>query len=420
MFRTRWAGLAALLALAACQDPVAHRTSRETLEISELSEGAGVFHRYVAVGTSISMGWQSDGAVGSDQENSWPAQLAAATGRPLTQPLIADPGCRSPLAAPLASGVRRSGEGAGASPASFACTPLLPGIELPTRNLAIAAATTRDALMTTPELQGDPFYRKLYPLVLPPGETQLSAALAHNPKAISVEFGGNEVLNARSGIAIPGVTLTPVATWMPQYTELVSRLAGVKHGVLVGLIRDVATFPSFRRGAELWADRATFLAAFHVSVDANCDGSQNLLFVPVRVPTAVGTGLAFRARGLPPYVLSCADGGLGAQDFVLTPSEAGVVNATMAAMNAHIAAEANRVGFAHFELEALYGRSDLKPPFSVIQLMTSASPYGAYTSLDGIHPNAMGHRELARAAAAALNTRYNLGIPTPGAFIASR
>lgn len=225
------------------------------------------------------------------------------------------------------------------------------------------------------------------------------------------------MLNARSGIAIPGVTIVPFATWAPQFTQLVDAIAAkVKRAVLVGLINDVGSFPSFRRGDELWADRATFLAAFHVTVDASCDASPNLVFVPVRVPTAVATGLALRQRGLPPFVLTCADGGLGVQDFVLSPAEQGVVNASLAAMSAHIRQAAARAGFAYFDLEALYGRSDLKPPFSVVQLMTSATPYGAYISLDGIHPNAAGHLVLAQSAAQALNATYGLGIPAPTSF----
>ena len=41
------------------------------------SEGRGVFQRYFAIGTSVSMGWRSDGVVAASQATSWPAQLAA-------------------------------------------------------------------------------------------------------------------------------------------------------------------------------------------------------------------------------------------------------------------------------------------------------------------------------------------------------
>jgi hypothetical protein len=325
------------------------------------------------------------------------------------------------LAAPLASGVRISGESAAQPSAQAACAPLEPGIELPQANVAIHGATTLNALQTTPDNNPDVFGAKLYSRVLPPGETQISAALRQNPKFVSVELGANEVLGARSGVAIPGTTIFPYTQWAPLYTTLVDRVAReVGRGLLVGLITDVGNFPSFRTGAELYADRLTFLGGFHVQVSSDCQSSENLIFVPVRVPTAVATGLGQKARGLPPFVLSCADGGLGVQDFVLTPMEARIINNTLAEMTQHIIATANRHGFALMHLEALYGRPDLKPPFSVVALMTSPQPYGQYISLDGIHPNALGHALLAKAAAQAINNRYNYGIPTESSVIAAR
>ena len=411
---------ATALALAACTDSPVSPSLSGTPSAASFSEGRGAFQRYVAIGTSISMGVASDGAIAASQTESWPAQLARMAGREMTLPLIDGTGCRSPLRAPLATGVRISGEGAGQSPATLSCSPNAEGIELPAQNLAINGAQTSDALFTTPENITDAGNRLVYQRVLPPGETQLSALVKQNPKIVSIEFGGNEVLNARSGIAIPGATLTPVHVWAPLYTQLVNAVAEVtKHAVVVGLIRDVGTFPAFRRGSELYADRAMFLGAFNVAVSADCDGSDNLLFVPVRVPTAVGTGLALRARGLGPFTLSCAGGPAHVQDFVLTPAEAAIVNAQMAVMTAHIRAEADSAGFAYTELEELYGRADIKAPFSVVQLMTSMQPYGAYISLDGIHPSAEGQRVIAEAAARALDARYGFGILS-SALIASR
>jgi hypothetical protein len=428
--RNGWttAAIAAALVLAACaRDASAPAGSGNGISgsgdaataLSQGSDGRGVFHRYVAIGTSVSMGVQSDGVYASAQETSWPAQLARMAEREITQPYIDGTGCRAPLVAPLASGIRTSGEGAGQDAATLSCSALRSDVEKPVQNLAIAAARTSDALFTTPENITDAGYKHLYSRVLQSGQTQVSSMVAQNPKFVSVEFGGNEVLNARSGIAIPGATIVPVSAWAPLYDRVLDEVESVtKMAVVVGLIQDVATFPGFRRGAELYAERATFLGAFHVQVAADCDGSSNLLFVPVRVPVAVGTGLARRRAGAPPFVLSCAGAPLGVQDYVLTPSEAAVVNDQLAAMNAHIASQASTRGFAHFELESLYGRADLKPPFSVIAFMTSASPYGAYISHDGIHPNGEGSRIIAEAAAAAINSRYNLGISP--AFIASR
>ncbi|MGH7695122.1 MAG: hypothetical protein ACRENH_09075, partial [Gemmatimonadaceae bacterium] len=79
-------------------------------------------------------------------------------------------------------------------------------------------------------------------------------------------------------------------------------------------------------------------------------------------------------------------------------------------MNANIQSEANARGYAFFELEALYGLP--KGPFSVVSLMTSATPYGSNISLDGLHPSPSGHAILAQAAMQVINARYNLGIVT--------
>lgn len=413
MSRYPLAGLVTIaLAASACSDSVAPVTAGRT-PLPHASEGRGVFHRYVAIGTSISMGFASDGVVAADQASSWPAQLAALAGRDLTQPYIDGTGCRSPLRAPLASGIRLSGEAAGASPPSLSCAALRPDVTLPVQNTAIAAALTQDVLYTTPENITDANYATLYSRVLLPGMTQVTSMMAQHPKFVSVELGGNEVLGARNGVAIPGITMFPVSAWKPLYHAVLDSVQQTaKMAVVTGLIADAGSFAGFRRGDEMWADRATFAAAFNVTVSPDCAGSPNLLFVPVRVPVAVATGAAYARAGLGPYTLVCSGAGPTTPDYVLTPDEIAVVNAQLAEMSAHIRAEAEHRGLAYFELDALYGRSDLKPAYSVLAQMTSASPYGPYISLDGIHPNALGSKVLADAAAHAINARYDLGIPT--------
>ena len=406
--RSVFAAALSLLSVAACSDSIAPaRTPHTALSPAsdadlDRSGGRGVFNRYVAIGTSVSMGWQSDGVVAATQETSWPEQLAELAHRTITQPYIDGTGCRSPLIAPLASGRRVSGEGAGQDPATLSCSPLRADVVQPVQNLAINAATTADALFTTPENTTDASNRQLIGRVLQPGMTQVSSMIAQNPKLVSVELGGNEVLNARSGIVIPGVTVVPFATWAPLYDQVLDEVGSVaKEAVIVGLIDDVASFPAFRRGDEMWQTRAYF-GALHVTVADDCAGSANLLFVPVVVPTAVG-----RAAVLGSSKLDCADSGMTKQDFVLSPAEAGAVNALLAQMNAHIREEAERRGFAYFALQELYGRSDIKGPFNPIALMTSLEPYGSYISLDGVHPTAAGARILAEAAARALDARYD-------------
>jgi hypothetical protein len=328
-------------------------------------------------------------------------------GRQPTLPLIAGPGCKSPFAAPVISFRRRSGESVAAPENSLSCAPNAPGVQLPTQNLAIDGALTSEALYVTP-MGKSGFRRQAWLRILPPGETQVTAMEQQNPKFVLVELGANDILGVHSGMVIEGVSYVPFAVWAIAYDVILDRVGAVtKQALLVGLGRHIAELSSLRRGSEFWADRAAFLSAFHVEVHANCDGSNNLLVVPALVPAAVANGLGRKAAGLSPFVLSCAEGPAGAPDRILTPSEVAVVDAQLALMSDHIRAQAAARGYAFVELEALYGLP--KTPFSVVALMTTATPYGPNISLDGLHPSAAGHTIIAEAAARAIEDRYNVG-----------
>jgi GDSL-like lipase/acylhydrolase family protein len=414
-----------LVALAgACTDsrlPTEGPISRDLTPLASESEGRGVFHRYVAIGTSVSMGVQSDGVYWESQTTSWPAQLARLANRELSLPLIEAPGCGAPLKERLSTGVRISGEAAGAPADGRVCAPLQEGITLPAGNVAIDGARTRDALFSTTATYAGTLRGRQYERVLPPGETQVSAMLAQNPKVVSVELGGNEVLGARSGIFLPGVTVELVSVWKPLYTQVLDAVEGTaKHAVIFGMIDDAMEFPGFRTAQELWDARATF-APFNVAISEDCGtiNATNVLFVAVRVPDAAARGAASARAGTGPHVLNCfnAPSASGVQDFVLTAGEVALLNAQIAEMDAFIRDEAERRGFAYTRLGALYSEANVKAAFSAITLMTSTQPYGPNISLDGIHPSAAGARILADAAAAALNARYDLGIPLSSASL---
>jgi hypothetical protein len=351
---------------------------------------------------------QSDGLVAATQATSWPAQLAAAAGRTLAQPYIDGAGCRSPLVAPLALGTRVSNEGAGDDPAKLSCSALRSDVFLPVDNVGLNGARANDALYTTPENITDQGNAKIYGRVLQPGQTQISTMMARNPKIVSVELGANEVLNARSGIAIPGGDLATVEEFIGNYDKVLDSVQKVtKMAVVAGLIDGLGHAAAFRTGSELYNDAGEF-SNFGITVAEDCKDNPNLIFVPVRVPVAVATAAAVGS-----YTLSCTAGGQFDQDFVLTPAEVSIVNGEMHAMTAHIQAEAARRGFAYFALGTLYDRNDIKGPFSVSAIMFSPKPYGDYFSLDGLHPSALGQTILARAAAQALNDTYSLGISLP-------
>lgn len=409
----RYLALAAIALLAAaCMDDAAPTTAPQvSASIEEGTGASAAIGRYVSVGTSISMGWASDGVVAASQYQAWPAQFARMAGVSFNMPLLQLPGCRAPMAAPLASGLRISGEPVQIAPGAVGCSGLARDARVPFQNLAMSSATTYEALYVTPETRNDPFYSRLYSRIYPPNTTQLQAAFIAQPTFMSIEFGANEVLGSRDGRAIPGVTLYPVNIWQQLYAGLVGTVRrNVPQGVVVGLIRDVSSFPAFRRGREMWADREAFLRRFNVQVLPNCLDNPNLISVPFVVPATVAAGVAAAKQGLPPVPLSCTAGPATAVDYILDPSEVAIVNTQLAQMNAFILAMAEQTGYAKFDLEVLYGMSAIKPRFSVVNLMLTATPYTAYISLDGFHPSALGQTVLARAAVAAVNRKYGFGI----------
>ena len=400
--------VAACLVLTACQD-VTNPIPTSPIAGQNESEGRGFAQRLVTIGTSISAGTCSDGNIASCQNMSYVAQLVRMYDRQPTLPLIGGTGCKSPFAGPIIGFKRISGESVAAPEASLSCAPNEPGVVLPTQNLAIPGALTQDALTTRPEDRTDAYSSQLYRRILLEGSSQVSAAIAQNPKFVIVELGANDILGIHSGVVIPGASFVPFNVWAAQYNAVLDQVETVtKQGLLVGLGREISKLSSLRRGSELWADRAAFLSAFNVDVNANCDGSANLLVVPAVVPAAVAQGLGRRQAGAPPFVLSCAEGAFNVQDRVLTPAEAAAVDAQLVLMSDHIRGQAAARGYAFVELEVLYGLP--KPTFSVVSFMTGGTPYGPNISLDGLHPSAAGHTIIANAAARAIDDRYNVGL----------
>ena len=381
---------------AACNDD--SRTTAPAVENTSAPEAADRSFsfsqtKYVAIGTSISMGWASNGVYSGSQLVSWPALLSFGSLHPISLPLIQSPGCQSPIVAPLGGGVRLSGESIAGS---TTCAPNVAGVTLPTQNVGLASAIAIDVVSSTPEAVAVKY--PWFARVLPPGTTALAAALSQHPTIVSVELGGNEVLNATSGLIAPGVTVVPFPFFVQPY-DIALNAIGATHAqvVLAGLPRSGRNLAALRLGSEIWADRAEF-AALHVDVSPDCDGSQNYINVSIKSLNMALTGAFTSANGYPNPVYSCADVP-GTPDQVLTPSDMVILDGMLGDIDDHIRQQAAARGYAYFSLGALFERPDLKPAkYSVISQLSSQSPYGPYTSLDGIHPNALGHTILAIAA----------------------
>lgn len=413
----RWAHVlyaAMALSLVACE------SDRAT---SNGPTSQGDFRRYVAMGTSISMGVQNgDNAVlYTTQLTSWPSQLARQAGAAnFNLPLLKGPGCFPPLIAPLALSRTLNST----PPGDTTCAGLLFGTPAPSagfvaNNVAISGATTIYADSLTPELAvsgsapgntSSVFRGKAYPLILPPGKTQVTAMLQQNPTFVSVELGANDVLSTVSGVAIPGATFVPYAAWQPVYDRIIDRVASTGAKAILVTVPNVSNIIAMRTGAELFADSVAFRTNYKVNISSNCAGSPNLVFTSLKVTGTVSAA----SRSPTPLTLSCADAP-GTQDFVLTPSEVAVVTATVNEMNAHITDLATARGWALLDANQVLAEFvSLKPAYSVVKQLTCVLPYGQFIGLDGVHPNAAGQTKIANAAIVAINAKFGFDIPLVG------
>ena len=396
--------LAASVLLAGCGDlvsPTRARSAPGRASFDVAPTAQSIFARYVALGTSNSMGVQSAGIYAPGQRAAWPAQLAARVGVPFSLPLVQDPGCGPPLLPPLVADAVLVGAFGNdlVTAVMNTCAPLRADVTLPANNVAISGADVHDALYSTIASEGTTTRTGiLYSRVLLPGQTQVSAMVAQRPTFVSVELAANDVLPASTGRIS---AMTPYADWERDYDQVLAAVQSTgARGVLVGLPNNAANFPSIRRARELFNEWPSLLA-LGITVSFNCYFSSNYLFVPGYVLTLLSKT---------PTTATCSDTP-GAADYVLTSSDMNAINARMAQMNAHMQAKAAENHYAYFSLDAVYGLP--KPSFRISDLLFSNTPFGTYISLDGVHPSSQGQALLAAAAAQAVSTTYGVPIGVP-------
>ena len=382
-------------------------------------KGRDSFARYVAIGTGISMGVRSAGVVYESQLQSWPALLATQAGALFDAPLLRTPGCSPPLIAPLRE--ERYLSGAVITTRDSSCAGALGTYTAPRSVLAIPGSTWYTALHFTPKLVAtttlplDVVDRALYPLVLAPTQSQVTAMVVSAPTLVSLELGFGEVLGAATTGQMVAATsykqVTPF-TYVPavladsQIAAIADSVKRTGAKVLVANVPRVTAIAALRAGDELWQERAA-LATFGVTVNADCNGNTNRLvtrIVPILAAVARSSGTA--------QSLSCADVP-GAADHVLTPANIVTLNAVVDAMNVQLTAIAAANGWALLDLNAVAQQFVTgRPAYKAGVQLSCSYPYGQFVSLDGVHPTAAGQQLIANAAALALNAKYGFALPT--------
>jgi len=385
------AALAAALVAAGC-------SSLDPIERPAPVTGNADFSSYVAIGTSITMGIQSNGLVEDLQVHAFPALVAdaaGANGGSFVQPLVPTPGILPVLEV---TGLTPSGlpiitQRPGTAPAGPSTPRPIDGYD----NLGISGALVASALTKT---TGDA-PTNYFDLVLQGQGTMIRQCIAQRPTFVSVELGSNElilaVLKGNPAYMIGGLAFQAV------YTQLLDSLATGAPGAKLVLL-NVTNLTDMAYATAIKLDvtgpygpgGATVTIRLRDAAGPLPDGSRILLPAAQLIPQ--GYGFPAPAPPLPDSV-------------VITPSEKATIDAAVANYNGIIAAAAQQRGAALADLNGTFARAHQDGIVVGGVRYTTSFVTGGLYSFDGVHPSSLGHGLIANEVLRAVNAKSGATIP---------
>jgi lysophospholipase L1-like esterase len=402
-----------IVAVASCGD------FKKTAVVAPPSNGSVDFSRYVALGNSLTAGYQNGALFESAQVWSYPADIAKQAGVPdsaFRQPLMPDPGTGNLMwIASLAGPSIMTGRTNIAVPINASSL---------YNNLGIPGAVLFDLTDTTDfnvksNVRQNPFFglilrNRLF------GASPVKQALALNPTFVTVWIGANDVLGyATSGGTVgtggPGTGPTDPNTWAYLYNQTMNALLqGAPNAkFVVANIPDITAIPFFTTVPDSFPDPTTgkYVAPFivqrhhadgtlHVEqINARTDyillTAVDSLKAGVGIPAPFGTG-----RPLP-------------DQFVLDSLEVSTVEQTIRAYNAAIETFANQYS-SRVALVDAYSAFNTFAKYGYIGqgvVLTNSYISGGFFGLDGIHPTSQGYAYIANIFIQAINAHFGSNIP---------
>jgi GDSL-like Lipase/Acylhydrolase len=399
----RGGALLGLIAAGACTDHNANVLGPRP------SDANSIFQSYVALGNSITAGYQSGGINDSTQRRSYAVMLASQMGTRFAYPSLAMPGCPPPLK-DFNAQTRVS------LPNTSPSCNLRTGTAAIINNVAVPGATSFD-----PDAPGGtPFSNLLTQLILG-GTSQVARARQADPTFATVWIGNNDVLNAAgSGLLtpVPGVSpgLTDTAIFRANYDKLIADLTTGNpslKGVLIGV--GLGSSLPFLFSAQV-LQNPQFVAALSaaagkpVTVDpTTCTPTSASLI-------SIGIASAIKANQHP-ATIACekspnASFPLLGDIFVLDSGELAALTAYIATVNASISAKAQSAGFAYLSVNAAFDSlralgqiTSTGPNFAA-----PTAPFGKWFSLDGVHPTTAAHTLITNYLINAINGKYSTSL----------
>jgi hypothetical protein len=403
--------LLALPLLAGCYD-------NDPLNAPDLSASNGLMERYVAMGNSITAGYQSAGINDSTQRRSYAVLFANRANATFYVPSLQGRGC----APPLTNNVTQTRVGGGTA----STCDLRSGERMPyVSNVAVPGATSfspNDNMIAFANSNA------LTTFILG-GRTQDQAMLDAKPTFVTAWIGNNDVLGAFTSSSNPGnpALITPLPVFQANYAAMLDtiQMSGAK-AALIGIV-DVTAAPYASMTAIYYCltytDPARCQAPLPTTPDPNLAGLQALGLWNVNVNCAAPAGLATlipwtkavpllaAAAGGAPQTMDCSNDAV-----VVSPTELAGLQSATAGFNAFISSEATSRGMAYWDpnpiLLSLKASGAIPPIPDLLPALAGGSVgFGPYFSLDGVHPSTLAHQVVTDSLVSTVNRFFGTKIP---------
>ncbi len=393
------------------------------------------FEKYVALGDSLTAGFQANCLVARNQRASYPAviahQLAIAD---FQQPLVQELALTSPLVGtPCLGAVFVPPSTITVGAVSQMGAPLNSLLGRPYDNLGLPGAHVDDLVdLTAANPNGDTADR-FAALVLRnvPGSpfAGLNAVTEANilaPDLITLWIGSNDVLPAAlTGLALVGVTITPLPLFEAKYDEVLASVAGSGRTLVLANLPNVTAIPFTTRVPAfitIPGGRVGVLGPGNdaypctpVPPDHGCSvpegtlvmlPASSLLAQGIGVPVALGgTGQPLPdGRFVPPAMVEAG--------VLLYPDEVATINLYVNDYNAVIASRASDFG-PLVDIHSIFDDINADGYHVGGLTLTSAFLSGGIFSADGFHPTPIGHAIIADEFIKVMNAELGTDIPRP-------
>jgi lysophospholipase L1-like esterase len=384
-----------------------------------------LFARYVAMGNSITAGFQSAGINDSTQRRSYAAMITRASGFPYYYASMQGDGCPAPYVNNVTQ--QRVEDG---FPDAEPCDLRAPDHHPWLSNVAVPGATS---FSPVDNLGGGANSNALTTFILG-GQTQVEAMQAAEPTLVTAWIGSNDVLGALTFLPNPGnpALVTPQVAFEANYGEMLDAIEATGAPAVLVSVPNVAVIPFASRAAIYYCltyDDPVCAAPLPETPDPNLAGLAGLGLWTVTAscsPAAAGLGTlvpwpiiltklgaATNPGGPVPQTLDC-----DLDTEVVTPAENAGLQAAVAGFNAYIEAEAAARGMTYFDINpsllALVADGSIPPlPDLLPALAGQPVTFGPIFSLDGVHPSTTGHGIIADSVAAVINRTYGTSIAVP-------